>query len=167
MAAGGEYRTQGGNRSPRHRGSGEIGSGGGHPRCRSQVDADDLGRLALAAHRERLQARSEDFGAESDLPAAPIGRGEAEDLLAALYAAANFADARAARTVWMLRRLLGEAAGGLDIRAAWRVGGVEEREERLVHRKGLALGSSLSGSDRILASLARMETRSSAEDTPL
>jgi tRNA-splicing ligase RtcB len=104
-----------------------------------RVDAGDLGRLALAAHRERLQARSEDFGAESDLPAAPIERGEAEDLLAALNAAANFADARAARAVLMLRRLLGEAAGGLDIRAAWRVGGVEEREERLVHRRGLAL----------------------------
>ena len=105
----------------------------------SNVDAGDLGRLALAAHGDRLRARQEDFGAGLDLPAAPIERGEAQDLLAALYAAANFADARLARTVWMLRRMLGEAMGGLDIRAAWRVGGIEEREGRLVHRRNLAL----------------------------
>jgi tRNA-splicing ligase RtcB (3'-phosphate/5'-hydroxy nucleic acid ligase) len=104
-----------------------------------RIDGGDLGRLALAAHRERLQARQEEFGAMLDLPAAPTESGEAQDLLAALYAAANFADARAARTVGTLRRLLGEAAGGLDIRAAWRVGGVEERDGRLAHRRGLAL----------------------------
>jgi tRNA-splicing ligase RtcB len=104
-----------------------------------RIDGGDLGRLALAAHRERLQARQEEFGAMLDLPAAPTESGEAQDLLAALYAAANFADARAARTVWTLRRLLGEAAGGLDVRAAWRVGGVEERDGLLVHRRGLAL----------------------------
>jgi tRNA-splicing ligase RtcB (3'-phosphate/5'-hydroxy nucleic acid ligase) len=103
------------------------------------VDGGDLGRLALAAHRERLQARPVDVGAPLDLPSAPAESGEAQDLLAALYAAANVADARAARTVWTLRRLLGEAAGGLDIRAAWRMGGVEERDGRLVHRRGLAL----------------------------
>jgi len=102
-------------------------------------DAGDVGRLALAAHRERLQARSEDFGAVLDLPAAPVECWEAEDLFVATQASANFADARVARTVWMLRRLLGEAVGGLDILAAWRVGGVEEREGRLVHRKDLAL----------------------------
>ena len=104
-----------------------------------RVDAGDLGRLALAAHRERLQARSEEFGATLDLPAAPVESGEAQDLLAALYAAANFADARIAGTVWTLRKLLGEAAGGLAIRAAWRVGGLEEWNGRLVHRRGLAL----------------------------
>jgi len=103
------------------------------------VDGGDLGRLALAAHAARLRAHTEDFGAETDLPSAPTESGEAQDLLAALYAAANFADVRAARTVWTLRRLLGEAAGGLDIRAAWRVGGAEEREGLLVHRRGLAL----------------------------
>ena len=103
------------------------------------VDGGDLGRLALAAHRERLQARPEDFGAGMDLPGAPAESGEAQDLLAALYAAANFADARAARTVWTLRRLLGEAAGGLDIRTAWMAGGIRERDGRLVHRRGLAL----------------------------
>jgi tRNA-splicing ligase RtcB (3'-phosphate/5'-hydroxy nucleic acid ligase) len=103
------------------------------------VDGGYLGWLALAAHGERLQARAEDFGAQQDLPAAPAESGEAQDFLAALYAAANFADARAARTVWTLRRLLGEAAGGLDIRATWRMGGVEERDGLLVHRRELAL----------------------------
>jgi tRNA-splicing ligase RtcB len=104
-----------------------------------RVDGGDLGRLALAAHRERLQNHAEDFGAGLDLPAAPTESGEAQDLLAALYAAANFADARAARTVWTLRRLLGEAVGGLDIRAAWMAGGIQERDARLVHRRRLAL----------------------------
>jgi tRNA-splicing ligase RtcB len=103
-----------------------------------RIDAGDVWRLALAAHNERLKARSEDFGARLELPAAPIESGEAEDLLAALYASANFADARAARTVWMLRRLLGDATGGLSIRAAWRVGGLEDQNGRLVHRMGLA-----------------------------
>jgi len=105
-----------------------------------RVDAGDLGRLALAAHRERMlsRARSGDFGAAHELPTAPAGSGEAEDLVAALNAAANFADVRAARALWMLRRVLGGAAGGLDIRAAWRTGGIEEREGRLVHRRGLA-----------------------------
>ena len=38
----------------------------------------------------------------------------------------------------MLRRILGEVAGGLDIRAAWRTGGIEEQDGRLVHRRGFA-----------------------------
>jgi RNA-splicing ligase RtcB len=106
-----------------------------------RVDAGDLGRLALAAHRERILGRvwSRDFGAEPDLPAAPADTGEAADLVAALHAAANFADARAARTLWMLRRVLREVAGGLEVRAAWTVGGIEEHEGLLVHRKDLAL----------------------------
>jgi len=103
------------------------------------VDGGDLGRLALAAHGDRLRARAEDFGTRQDLPAAPVESGEAQDLLAALYAAANFADARAARTVWTLRRLLGEATGELNVRAAWRVGGIEERGGLVVHRRRLAL----------------------------
>jgi tRNA-splicing ligase RtcB (3'-phosphate/5'-hydroxy nucleic acid ligase) len=104
------------------------------------IDAGDLGRLALETHRERIlsRVRSGDFGAAPDLPAAPVGSGEAEDLLAALFAAANLADARAARALWMLRRVLSEAAGGLDLRAAWRTGGIEEQEGRLVHRRDLA-----------------------------
>jgi tRNA-splicing ligase RtcB (3'-phosphate/5'-hydroxy nucleic acid ligase) len=103
-----------------------------------RVDAGDLGRLALPAHRERIKVRYGDFDASPDLPAAPAESGEAEDLVTAVQAAANFADARAARAVWMLRRVLGEVAGELDIRAAWRSGGVEEREGRLVHRRSLA-----------------------------
>jgi len=105
-----------------------------------RVDAGDLGRLTLAAHRERIlsRVRSGDFGADPDPPAASADSGEAEDLIAALHAAANFADARAARAMWMLRRVLGGRAGGLDIRAAWRIGGVEEQEGRIVHRRGLA-----------------------------
>jgi len=108
------------------------------------VDAGDLGRLALAAHRERIlsRVRSGDFGAMPELPAAPAGSSEAEDLITALYAAANFADARAARALWMMRRILGEVAGGLDIRAAWRTGGIEEQDGRLVHRSGLAWAES-------------------------
>ena len=100
----------------------------------------DLGRLALAAHRERIlgQVWSRDFGAEPDLPAAPAGTEEAADLVAALHAAANFADARATRTLWMLRRSLREVAGGLEIRATWTLGGIEERDGLLVHRKDLA-----------------------------
>ena len=109
-----------------------------------EVDAGDLGRLALETHRERIlsRVRSEDFGATPQLPAAPTGSGEAEDLVAALYAAANFADARAARAVWVLRRVLGEAARGLEIRAAWRTGGIEEQDRRVVHRRGLAWAGS-------------------------
>jgi tRNA-splicing ligase RtcB len=60
-------------------------------------------------------------------------------VIAAMYAAANFADARAARTVWTLRQLVGGAAGGLTIRATWRIGGAEERDGRPVHRRSLAL----------------------------
>jgi tRNA-splicing ligase RtcB len=103
------------------------------------ADAGDLGRLALAAHRERIlsRARSGDFGADPDPPAASAGSGEAEDLIAALHAAANFADARVARALWMLRRVLDGAAGRLDIRAAWRTGGIEEQKGRLVHRRDL------------------------------
>jgi tRNA-splicing ligase RtcB len=108
-----------------------------------RIDAGDLGRLALTVHRERIlsRVRSGDFGATPDLPAVPAGSGETEDLVAALHAAANFADARAARAVWMLRRVLGEAAGGLDIRATWRIGGIEERNG-LVHRNDLAWAES-------------------------
>ena len=106
-----------------------------------EVDAGDLGRLALAAHRERIlgRVRAGEFGEESELPSVPAERGEAEDLLAALDAAANFADARAARTLWLLRRMLGDVVGGLGIRAAWRTGGIEYRDGLLVHRNGLAL----------------------------
>jgi tRNA-splicing ligase RtcB len=109
-----------------------------------RVDAGDLGRLALETHRERILSRVQlgAFGVTPDLPAAPAGSGEADDLVAALYAAANFADARAARALWVLRRVLGGAVGGLEIRASWRTGGIEAQEGRVVHRRGLAWAES-------------------------
>ena len=102
--------------------------------------AADLGRLALAGHRERIlgRVRGGDFGAEEDLPAAPVETGEAADLLAALRSAANFADGRAALMVHALRRALAELAGGLSIAAAWRVGGMEKKDGSLAHRANLA-----------------------------
>jgi hypothetical protein len=102
--------------------------------------AGDLGRLALSGHRERIagRVRGGDFGTEEDLPAAPVDTEEATDLLAATCAAANFADGRAALLLYALRRALEEFAGGLSLRAAWRVGGIEDREGSLVHRRGLA-----------------------------
>ncbi len=106
-----------------------------------RVGPGDLGRLSLALHRDRIFTRIRagvDLGAEDDLPAAPAGSEEAADLLAAVRAASNFADARAARAVYALRRVLGGTAGGLDLRASWKVGGIEERDGFLVHRKDLA-----------------------------
>jgi tRNA-splicing ligase RtcB len=103
--------------------------------------AGDLGRLALAAHRERILGRirgGTDFGAQDDLPAAPAEMEEAADLLAAVWSASNFADGRAARTLYALRQVLEEFAGQLNLRAAWRVGGIENREGPLVHRRDLA-----------------------------
>jgi hypothetical protein len=103
--------------------------------------AGDLGRLALAAHWARILGRirgGTDFGAEDDLPAAPAETEEAADLLAAVRAASNFADGRTARTLYALRRVLEELAGRLSLRAAWRVGGIEDREGSLVHRRDLA-----------------------------
>ena len=82
--------------------------------------------------------RSEDFGAEENLPAASAGTGEAADLLAAVGAAANFADGRAALLVYALRWALHDVVGPLSLRAAWRVGGIEDRDGSLVHRKRLA-----------------------------
>ena len=105
------------------------------------VGAGDLGRLALGAHRERILGRirgGTDLGARDDLPAAPAETEEVADLLAAVGAASNFADGRAARTLYVLRRVLGDVAGGLSARAAWRVGGIEGREGSLVHRRDLA-----------------------------
>ena len=102
--------------------------------------AGDLGRLALVGHRERIagRVRGGDFGVEGDLPAAPEETEEAQDLLAALYAAENFADGRAALFSYASRRALKELAGGLEIRAAWRVGGMQERDGSLLHRQNLA-----------------------------
>ena len=105
------------------------------------VGAGELGRLALARHRERIagRVRAGDFGAEEGLPAAPFETGEASDLLSALHAAANFADGRAALLLYALRRALEEFAGALSPRAAWRVGGIEAWGGSLAHRGNLAV----------------------------
>jgi tRNA-splicing ligase RtcB (3'-phosphate/5'-hydroxy nucleic acid ligase) len=103
--------------------------------------AGDLGRLALSAHRERIFGRiraGTDFGAQDDLPAAPAETEEAADLVAAVAAASNFADGQAARAIYALRRVLRDVAGGLRVRAAWRVGGIETFGSALVHRRDLA-----------------------------
>ena len=108
------------------------------------VGAEDLGRLALAAHRERILARvsSEVFGAPIDLPAAPTGVEEARDLLEDLfvttYATANYAAGRTALVIYALRRAL-EDVGALRLRAAWTVGGFEKRDGTVIHRDGLAV----------------------------
>lgn len=110
-----------------------------------EAGAGDLGRLALAAHRERILGRIRagvDFDAEDDLPAAPLGSEEAADLLAASYAATNFADGRAALALYALRKALGGLAGGLRPVASWRVGGFEERVGSVLHRRGLARAGS-------------------------
>ena len=102
--------------------------------------AGDLGRLALAGHRERIlsRVRGGDFGAGEDLPAAPVDTEEAADLLAVVGAAANFADVRAALLLYALRQALGDVTGGLSLRATWRIGGIEVRDGSLVHRRDLA-----------------------------
>lgn len=103
------------------------------------VGGEDLGRLALTSHRERISAGTEagDFGAPGDLPAAPVDTGEARDLMAAVAAAANYAAGRAALLAYALRRALVEA-GTLHLRAAWAVGGLGERDGWVLHRNGLA-----------------------------
>ena len=105
-----------------------------------RAGAGDLGRLALGTHRARIFTRIRsgvDFGAGDDLPAAPLEAEEAADLVAAARAVSNFSDARAARAVYALRRVLGDVVGGLELRAAWRVGGIEVRDGVLIHRNNL------------------------------
>ena len=121
--------------------------------------AGDLGRLALAGHRERIlsRVRGGDFGAGEDLPAAPIDTEEAADLLAAVDAAANFADGRAALLLYALRRALEEFAGELSVRAAWRIGGIEVRGGSPVHRRDLAsAGEVLVSGGSVVAGTGKM-----------
>jgi tRNA-splicing ligase RtcB len=104
-----------------------------------ETGPEDLGRLALAAHRERILDRiwSGDFGATAELPAAPLETEEATDLLAATRAIANYADARAALRLYELcRAVAGE--GRLEVRAAWRLGGLAQEDGLLLHRRNLA-----------------------------
>lgn len=103
--------------------------------------AGELGRLAQAAHRERIFSRIQagvDFDAEEDLPAAPLDSEEAADLLAAVYAGTNFADGRCALALYASRRALASITGELRTVASWRVGGFEERDGLVTHRRGLA-----------------------------
>ena len=104
------------------------------------VGAEDLGRLALAGHRERIVARTVhgDFGSPEGLFAAPAYTQEAADLRSAAGAAAGYAAGRAALVVYALRRSLRDLTP-LHLRAAWPVGGLEGEEGgRHLHRSGLA-----------------------------
>ena len=143
------------------------------------AEAGDLGRLALGAHRERILSRirsGTDFGAEDDLPAAPFETEEAFDLLAATSAAANFADGRTGLLLYALRRALGDLAGGLRLRAAWRVGGIEGHEGSLVHRRDLAAagegevvvsgGSVVAGTGKMCGSVPPFGTRANDGSLP-
>lgn len=102
------------------------------------VGAEDLGRLALDGHRERIAARTihEDFGSPAGLPAAPAGTEEAQDLVAASGAAAGYAAGRAALILYALRRSLRDLTP-LRLASAWPVGGLEARDGRVSHRDGL------------------------------
>ena len=104
-----------------------------------ETGPEDLGRLALAAHRERILDRiwSGDFGATAELPAAPLETEEAADLLAAAQAIANYTDARAALRLYELRRAL-DGEGRLELRMAWRLGGLAQEDGLLLHRRNLA-----------------------------
>ena len=115
-----------------------LGLGAGSLVLVVSVGAGDLGRLGLAGHRERILSRAQDFETERNLPSAPAGTEEADDLVAAAGGAANFADARAALLAYALRRALGDAAGNLSLVAAWRLGGIGVEDDFFVHRRDLA-----------------------------
>ncbi len=105
-----------------------------------EAGSGELGRLALAAHRDRILHRIQagvDFDAEDDLPAAPLNSEEAADLLAATSSAANFSDGRCALTLYALRRALADVTGELRPVASWKVGGFEEQDDLVVHRRRL------------------------------
>jgi hypothetical protein len=79
----------------------------------------------------------EDLGATPELPAAPLGTVEASDLLAAVRTTANYSDARAALLLYALRGVLAEA-GGLELLATWRLGGLAQENDVALHRQDLA-----------------------------
>ena len=103
------------------------------------VGAEDLGRLSLDGHRERIVARTiyGDFGSPEGPPAAPVETEEAHDLVAASGAAAGYAAGRAALILYALRRSLRDLTP-LRLASAWPVGGLEAGDGRLCHRDGLA-----------------------------
>lgn len=140
-------------------GAESLGLGSGSLVLVISVGAGDLGRLALSGHRERILSRGRDFETEGDLPAAPAGTEEADDLLAAAGAAANFADARAALLAYALRRALGDVAGNLSLRAAWRLGGIDVEGDTFVHRRDLAAaagGEALVSGGSVVAGTGKM-----------
>lgn len=124
--------------------AGEMGLEAGALALVISAGAEDLGRLALAGHRERILRRAsrESFSDPDDLLAVPADTGETRDLLhdlfTATHAATNYAAGRASLILYALRRALGDTAGALNLRAAWTVGGLEERDGAILHRNGLA-----------------------------
>jgi tRNA-splicing ligase RtcB len=123
--------------------------------------AGDLGRLTLGGHRDRILSRVQggNFEAAKNLPAAPTETEEATDLLTATFAAANFADGRAALYLYALRWAVGDLAGALSLRASWRVGGIEAREGSLVHRRDLVTageGEALVSGGSVVAGTGKM-----------
>lgn len=104
-----------------------------------EAGAEDLGRLVLDGHRSRILSRvkSGEFGADLDLPAAPIESEEAQDLLAGVNGASNFADSRASLTLYALRQALSYSFGDLNIRASWTVGGFEKCDGSMIQRQNL------------------------------
>ena len=101
--------------------------------------AEDLGRLALDGHRERIISKTihGDFGAPEGLPTAPTDTEEAQDLVAASGAASCYAAGRAALLLYALRRAFGDLTP-LRLGSAWPLGGLEDKDGRVVHRDGLA-----------------------------
>jgi len=103
--------------------------------------AEDLGRLGLAVHADRISSRvraGADFGSTPDLPAAPLDSEEARDLVAASAAASNYAVGRAALLLYALRRVLAGLTGAIEPRAGWEVGGTSATKDSATHRSGLA-----------------------------
>ncbi len=141
-------------------GAEEVGLDPGALALVVSAGAEDLGRLALVGHRERILARtaSGDFDAPVDLPAAPVDTEEARDLLAAVGAAANYAAGRAALVSYALRQALRDAAA-LRLRAAWAVGGFGERDGLVLHRNNLAaagVGEALVAGRTVAAGTGKM-----------
>lgn len=124
--------------------AGEMGLEAGALALVISAGAEDLGRLVLAGHRERILRRAsrESFSDPDDLLTVPADTGETRDLLhdlfAATHAAANYAAGRASLILYALRRGLGDITGVLNLRATWTVGGLEERDGAILHRNGLA-----------------------------
>lgn len=128
--------------------AGAVGMEYGRLALSLRIGTGDLGRLAISSHRERILGRiwNGSFDTDPELPSAPLDSEEAADFLAALAASANFADGRAALSLYALRRAFEEVAGELVPAVSWTVGGIEERDGVMVHRSNLAVA----GEEKIL-----------------